>query len=51
MLQQLHLPVNSIIRKHEKIPTKTFNLFNKDKNNLKLTFKLSRKLDWCLEFI
>ena len=24
MLQQLHLPVNSIIRKHEKIPTKTF---------------------------
>ena len=26
MLQQLHLPVNSIICKHEKMPSKTFQL-------------------------
>ena len=28
MLQQLHLPINSIICNHKKIPSKTFNLFN-----------------------
>ena len=45
MLQQLHLPVNSINSKHEKIPSKGLNLFNIANNNINSTFKLKRKLD------
>ena len=51
MLQQLHLPVKLVIRKHEKIPSKIFNLFNIANNNINSTFKLKRKLEWCLELI
>ena len=51
MLQQLHLPVKLVIRKHEKIPSKIFNLFNIANNNTNSTFKLKRKLEWCLELI
>ena len=45
MLQQLRLPVNLIDGKHEKIPSKTFNLFNIANNSINSTFKLKRKLD------
>ena len=34
MFQQLHLPANSIIRKHDKIPTETFNLTSTQLLNL-----------------
>ena len=51
MLQQLRLPVNLIDGKHEKIPSKTFNLFNIANNSINSTFKLKRKLDWRLELI
>ena len=45
MLQQLHLPVNSIICKQKKIPSNLFNLFNIANNNINSTSKLKRKLD------
>ena len=51
MLQQLHLPGNSINCKHEEIPLKMFNLFNIANNDINSTFKLKRKLDWRLELI
>ena len=38
-------PVNSIVCKYEKIPSKAFNLFNIANNNINSTFKLKRKLD------
>ena len=40
MLQQLHLPANLIICKHEKISSKFFSTYL-----IKLTLKLKRKLD------
>ena len=48
MLQQLQLPVTSINGKHEKISSKTFNLFNVSNNNINSTFKLKRKPNWFL---
>ena len=51
MLQQLHLPVNSIISKHERNQLKLFNLFNIANNIIKSTSKLKKKLDWYLELI
>ena len=51
MLQQLHLPVNSIIPKHERNQLKLFNLFNIANNIIKSTSKLKKKLDWYLELI
>ena len=51
MLQQLHLPVNSINGKHEKYHLKFLNLSKLANNNVNSTFELKRKLDWCLELI
>ena len=45
MLQQLYLPQNSTICKHEKIPSKTFQPFNIATNNINSTLKLKGKLD------
>ena len=43
MLQQLYLPVNSVICKHEKNRLKRFNPFDIADNNVNSTFKLKRK--------
>ena len=51
MLQQLHLPVNSIFANTRNYLLKLFNLFNIANNNINSTFKLKRKLDLCFELI
>ena len=48
MLQQLHLPVNSIICKQKKIPSNLFNLFNIANNNINSTSKLIDVWNWFL---
>ena len=48
MLQQLHLPVNSIISNIRKYHLKLFNPFNIANNNINSNSKLKRKLDWFL---
>ena len=45
ILQQLHLPVNSIISKHEKYHLKLFSLLNIANNNINSIYKLKKRLD------
>ena len=48
MLQQLHLPVNSIICKMRKYQLKLFNLFKRANNNINSIFKLKTEKTWLM---
>ena len=49
--KQLHLPVIQLMANIRKFHLKLFNTFSMANNNIKSTFKLNRKLDWCLKLI
>ena len=49
--KQLHLPVIQLMANIRKFHLKLFNIFSMANDNIKSTFKLNRKLDWCLKLI